>query len=297
MDTSYKNILEQLNDGIYYVDMQKKITFWNKAAKRITGFEAAEVMGRCCADNILRHVSETGAELCIKGCPLGETLSDGKDREANVYLHHKDGHRVPVTVRVTPVRDEDGQVIGAVEIFTDIDNKLSLIKELETLKKEVLTDDLTQIGNRKYADHTLSQKLSDWHEHKVPFSVFFIDIDHFKKFNDTYGHNIGDKVLKIVAKSISAALRPFDIACRWGGEEFVAIVPNITDDILAIIGERIRMLIERSWLDHDGEKLVVTASVGCATILEGESLESLIERADDAMYQSKNNGRNTVTIV
>jgi diguanylate cyclase (GGDEF)-like protein/PAS domain S-box-containing protein len=297
MEKEYKRILDFINVGIYYVDINKKITFWNKSAERITGFTSDAVIGKCCADNILRHIDEKGVELCIHGCPLGETLKDGKEREGHVYLHHKDGHRVPVTIGITAIYDENKKIVGAVEIFTDITNNLDVIKELERLKEEVFTDELTRVGNRKYADHILEQKLNDWEIFKVPFTVYFIDIDHFKSVNDTYGHNVGDSVLQMVAKSILTAMRPFDTVCRWGGEEFIVIVPNIDESNVKQIGERIRKMIENSWFDNEGEAITVTASLGASTIKQGDSISSIIERSDKAMYQSKQNGRNQINII
>jgi len=296
MEGNYRNILEQLNEGIYYVDLNKRITLWNKAAERITGFSSEEVLGKCCADNILQHIDENGNKLCIVGCPLGKTLKDGGNRESQIYLHHKNGYRVPVNVRVTAIYDDDNQISGAVELFTDITNRLDMIKELEKLQKEILTDEMTQIGNRKYADQTLRRRMLEWKEMQVPFALIFIDIDHFKSVNDTYGHNVGDEALKMVANSISAAMRPFDVACRWGGEEFVVIVPNISSDSLDNIGERIRMLIENSWLTLETKKIAVTASLGCAIVNIEDDIDSLIQRADKAMYESKSSGRNKVTV-
>src|SRR5689334_15269715 len=118
-EISPDKLLELLFDGLYYVDRNKKISFWNKAAEKITGYERAEVTGFCCADNILRHIDDEGHELCLDGCPLSATLFDGQVREAHVYLHHKRGHRVPVSIRVTPIRDAEGEIIGAAEVFAD----------------------------------------------------------------------------------------------------------------------------------------------------------------------------------
>jgi len=290
-----ENIIDQLHEGVYYVDKSKNITLWNNAAVKMTGFSKDEVTGRCCADNILRHVDDKGTELCIQGCPLGETLKDGQNREANVYLHHKNGHRVPVSIRILPVYDNGANIVGAVELFTDISNRLDIIRELEKLKQEVYTDALTMVGNRKYAELALAQKLTDWELYGIPFSVFFIDIDHFKKVNDTYGHTAGDEVLKMVAKSISSAVRPLDVVTRWGGEEFVVIVPNVTGENLKVVGERIRMLVERSFAETDGHKIHVTASLGCAMIKKDEQIKPLLNRADAAMYKSKTTGRNRLT--
>jgi len=116
-EPSYEQLLESLFDGVYYVDRDKVIRFWNKAAERITGYSKADVIGKACADQLLRHVDDKGQELCKGGCPVSKTLQDGSVHELNVYLHHKLGYRVPVSVRVSPVKNENGRIIGAIEVF------------------------------------------------------------------------------------------------------------------------------------------------------------------------------------
>src|SRR3954469_21301394 len=117
-DTFFKSVLDSIYDGVYFVDPERKITYWNKSAERLTGFVAEEVVGRYCYDNILLHLDCTGKELCTNGCPLQAVLRDGTPREAEVYLRHREGHRVPVAVRVAPLLC-DNRVRGAVEIFSD----------------------------------------------------------------------------------------------------------------------------------------------------------------------------------
>src|SRR5512142_1670458 len=114
----YKDIIDNLYDGVYFVDRDRVITYWNKGAERITGYKAAQVIGRACRDNVLNHVTADGTELCDAECPLAACMWDGKVREADVFLHHADGHRVPVLGRAAPLRDEAGNITGAVETFS-----------------------------------------------------------------------------------------------------------------------------------------------------------------------------------
>lgn len=293
----YENILEQLTEGIYYVDIDRKITYWNKAAEKITGYTKEEVIGKCCSDNILRHIDEAGVEMCTDSCPLIDSVKNGGTNEKNIFLHHKDGHRVHIYTRVAPISDTKGEIIGAVELFSDLSKNIhgELINELEKLKKEVYMDTLTKTGNRKYAELTLQRRMKDFHEHHIPFSVLFLDIDNFKSINDTYGHYCGDKVLKMVSGSIMSLLRSMDVVCRWGGEEFVIISPNLTRELTESIGERIRIFIEKSWLDLEGgDNISVTVSIGCTMVKDDDTDLSLIKRADAAMYQAKLSGKNKV---
>lgn len=292
MDDFYNTLIENLYDGIYYVDRERKITLWNKSAERITGYSRAEVTGFHCYDNILRHVDAVGTELCIKGCPLHATLADGRVRESDVYLHHKLGHRVPVSVRVSPIRNEKGDIVGAVEIFSDNSNKQRILEEMEALKSEVYLDQLTGIGNRKYAEMNMARFTSEYLAQGTTLGVIIADIDHFKQFNDTYGHDLGDKVLRAAARSIANGIRKFDIAARWGGEEFIVLVPNVTRERLTEIAERVRMLVEHSWLDHEGRVLKVTISAGATLVAPDEHIPDALKRADKLLYMSKEAGRN-----
>ncbi len=292
---SSEKLLDSLFDGVYFVDTELRITFWNAAAERISGFTKEEVIGSCCADNLLRHIDSSGRALCLDGCPLSATISDGNTRESAVFLHHRLGHRVPVSVRTSPVRDEDGKIIGAVEIFSDNSDSMQILHEYERLKQDVFLDSLTGIGNRRYGEMTLSTRVYDLKTHDIPFGLLFMDIDRFKLFNDQYGHKTGDDVLNMVAKSISLTLRKMDVVVRWGGEEFVVILPGSDKVIVKAISERIRVLIEHSFLMAGDNRLNVTISIGATMSQADDTVETIVERADRLMYKSKNEGRNRVT--
>src|ERR1019366_9010306 len=119
MNSFFKRILDNLVDGVYLTDLQRRITYWNKAAEDLTGYSAEEVVGKRCADNILMHVNDSGRVLCSGERILDRTIADARPRRAEVYLHHKRGHRIPVEVRICPVPGRNGEVVGAVEIFND----------------------------------------------------------------------------------------------------------------------------------------------------------------------------------
>lgn len=292
---SAEKILDSLFDGVYFVDVNRRITYWNNGAERITGYSRVNVIGSCCADNLLRHIDGNGNELCLTGCPLSATIQDGKAREANVFLHHALGHRVPVSVRTSPVRDDSGQIVGAVEIFSDNSSSLQLLHEFEKLKHDVYLDPLTAVGNRRYGEMSLATRMFDLHSHGVPCGVLFMDIDHFKRCNDRFGHKIGDDVLVMVARSISVSLRKMDVAARWGGEEFIVILPGTTREIVMSVSERIRILIENSFIFVGDDKVSVTISIGAAMSRTDDTVESIVSRADRMMYISKSAGRNRVT--
>jgi diguanylate cyclase (GGDEF)-like protein/PAS domain S-box-containing protein len=290
------DILDSIYDGVYIVDRKRRILFWNKGAERLTGYTREEVANRSCADNILIHVSTTGRSLCKGKCPLAHTLEDGKLREDEVFLHHKNGHRVPVLIRVAPIRDEDGNITSAIEVFGDNTPRIEARQRIKELELLAMLDGLTALPNRRYLDDQMIARLSEFERMGIPFGVLMMDIDHFKNVNDTYGHDVGDEVLKMVSRTMENNSRPYDLVGRWGGEEFLAIVPNADLEILSNVAERYRMLISRSVIFNKQEPIQVTVSIGGALVSEGVTVEEMIKLADENLYASKQGGRDRATV-
>ncbi len=165
-------------------------------------------------------------------------------------------------------------------------------KLLDTQMAAALTDQLTGIANRRAFDQELNRRLKNFQASGTVFSVILLDVDHFKKFNDSYGHQAGDAVLRNVAQVIGNAVRKIGLVARYGGEEFVIVLPHISLAEGQPIGERIRRAIESSCCLFGGQELKVTASLGLATVAIGEKGDSLVRRADEAVYFSKSSGRN-----
>ncbi len=293
----YWELLDNLYDGVYYVDRSRAITFWNKAAEAITGYHREEVLGKRCSDNLLRHVDEHGHCLCLRACPLAHALEDGRARTASVFLHHKEGHRLPVFVRVSPIRNRSGEIAGAVEIFNDNSETVAALQRLKELQDLAYTDTLTAIANRKYLEMFMEARFNEMRRYGWSFGLIFADIDHFKRVNDTYGHQVGDLVLKMVANTLAENCRSFDLVGRWGGEEFVCLVSHIRKPRkLKTIAERLRQLVANSYLGTENGPLAVTLSLGATLAQPEDTMESLTQRADRLLYQSKAAGRNRVTV-
>jgi diguanylate cyclase (GGDEF)-like protein/PAS domain S-box-containing protein len=293
----YKDIIDNLHDGIYFVDRDRVITYWNKGAERITGYPAAQTIGRACRDNLLNHVTANGVQLCMNNCPLAAVMEDGRPREAEVFVHHADGHRLPVVVRATALRNSAGNIIGAIESFSNNTNLIIARRRLSEMSQIARTDVLTRIGNRTHIEGRLRAVIAEFENTQNMVGLLFMDIDHFKKFNDTYGHDVGDRVLCMAANTFRYALRVTDTIGRWGGEEFVAILHDIYDEkSLLQTAEKVRTLIEASRLDMDAQSLKITISIGATRLYSNDTPESIIRRADGLMYRSKQAGRNRVTI-
>lgn len=294
-DVFYKNLLDNLNDGLYFVNRDRMITYWNKAAERITGYTAEEVVGKHCFDNILMHTDKDGRSLCRGVCPLAGSIRDCEERNEDIYLQHKDGHRVRVNVRVTPLLDDKGTVVGGIEIFTENTPAAVARERVSELERLAYLDTVTGLANRRYAEITLRARIEELQRYGWLFGVIFIDIDNFKAVNDRYGHETGDEVLKMVAKTLQNSVRPFDVVSRWGGEEYLAVIVNVEGQELLTTANRCRALVERSYLPG-APSIQVTISVGATLARIDDTVETIVSRADQFMYKSKKAGRNCVTI-
>jgi diguanylate cyclase (GGDEF)-like protein/PAS domain S-box-containing protein len=293
----YKDIIDNLYDGVYFVDRDRVITYWNKGAERITGYTAKQAVGRACRDNLLNHVTANGIQLCETQCPLAAVMEDGREREAEVFVHHANGHRVPIAVRATAMHDAQGNIIGAVESFSNNSSVMDARLKLREMRQVATTDSLTGVGNRKHLEGRLRAAVAEFKSTTSRAGLLFIDVDHFKMVNDSYGHTHGDSVLRMVASTIRYALRATDTVGRWGGEEFLAILYDVKGkNTLRSAAEKVRMLVELSRLDIDGCGVNVTISVGGTLLNPRDTPETIVQRADGFMYQSKRAGRNRVTI-
>jgi diguanylate cyclase (GGDEF)-like protein len=154
---------------------------------------------------------------------------------------------------------------------------------------------VTGLGNRRYAEQELERRLGEMKRTGEPLVVLFMDIDRFKQVNDTHGHDVGDVVLRMVAETLVHELRSYDFAGRWGGEEFVVVLPNSSGDEGGQIGERLRAAIEKSSRKISEAALTVTVSVGAYTCDAEDTPESAVGKADKLMYESKRKGGNCVT--
>ncbi len=291
-----QTFIENLWDSTYIVDAERKIIFWSKTAEEVTGHSAESVLGGQCGENLLSHHCGSTI-LCSVGCPLKQTMLDGAIREAQVSLTHKDGTSVPIFVRTLPYHDENGNIVGAVEVFRKLggaDEAAGLLHELNNL---AYVEPLTKAARRNYGEEVLDKALASFNASGARFGLLLLDLDRFKPINDTYGHQAGDHVLANVAERIRQNLRASDLLTRWGGDEFLIITTTATSaGALTALGNKLCDLVAGMRLEYSDETLSVGASVGATLPVCGDTLESLLERADKNMYSSKQSGRGRCTV-
>ncbi len=292
----YVRLLDDISDGIYTVDPDMRITYMNAAGTDISGYPSSSVIGHQCQNDLFVHIDTDGKKLCHDGCPMKATLKDGKHRESFVFLKHRQGHRVPVEVRISALHDAEGRRTGAVQVFRCARTRYALERRAREMEAAVHQDALTGVSNRRKGQEVLEDCLQQLETRLIPAGVLYCDIDHFKRVNDQHGHAAGDEVLKMVAGSLRSAVREQDTVVRWGGEEFVCILPGADEDVLRVVGERIRVMTARSYFMHNGLPLSVTISIGAAVSGANDTSEHWLSRADSALYLAKHSGRDRLVI-
>ncbi|MDD7908858.1 MULTISPECIES: GGDEF domain-containing protein [Pseudovibrio] len=278
---------------------------------KITADETQKIYNRFLSPNRLgERIDDVGEQISIEVKNLLASIDSGK------VATDEYGGRLRTaleSLQEVNTREELEQVIrGLINATTataetngDLKNQLisarkqisTLRDSLEAIRYESLTDELTTLNNRKHFDQSLEKELQEAANTGRPVALLLTDIDHFKQFNDNYGHQTGDQVLRLVALSVKQNINSHDIACRYGGEEFGIIMPHCTLEKAKEVAERIRRtvtskeLVKRSTGENLGR---ITISIGVAISHPDDTLHSIVSRADDALYTAKNAGRNLV---
>ena len=296
LKTVPEDILDHIADGVYFVDVHRRITSWNKAAERISGFGLDEVRGRCCAEGILTHVDDKGFSLCKNDCPLSRTLKDGQQHEGILNLHHKSGHRVPVQVSVNPVRNDKGEIIGAVETFRECSDVIALRSSIEHLKRLGCVDVTSGLPNRRIAQGHLAQRFQEMQRFGWKFSVMLVEIDFLKELRLIMAEDGVGEAIRMAALCVQNSLRAADMTALWDEATFIGIIANTTAAELSSISERVRMMVDSAYRLKGDAEIHVTVSIGAVAADDRDNAETIIVKAQRCLYESRSGGRNRVTV-
>ena len=280
---TFRAILDSLQIGVYLVDRNRKILYWNDGAEQITGYHRHEVVGRSCKQNILMHCDEHGCVLCGTNCPVSEVIHQGKPMEAQVYLHHKGGHRVPVHVRAVPVRDDNGMVIGVAESFSEEPPQVSSESHEERLAACGCLDVTTGVPHHQFTQFHLRQQLAVFCEFRLPFGVMCIQIEQLQHVAETHGREAAKVMSHVVAQSMKHILGPAAFLGRWTEDRFLVILPDCNRAELEKIGENLQKIIGHSGIQWWDDYLEVTISRGTTMSLSEDTVESLVRRAEQGL--------------
>lgn len=289
----FRDIVENCADGIVVITAEGRIAYLNQAAEQMFGWPLRRALGRPIEIFMPEQFRSAHPGHIEAFHRAGEPARRMGDRLLRTYGLKADGTEFPTDISIMESDSETGTVFVA--LVRDITEQVEMETRLEDLAN---TDPLTGVSNRRAFLTRAAQEVAEARRYDVPLSAAMIDIDRFKALNDRFGHAIGDRVLLVVATQLSGALRKPDIFARWGGEEFICLLPHTDADLAKTAAERLRCCIdETSVAATDVELARVTVSIGVASLAETDrSIDMLIDRADRGLYIAKQTGRNKVVL-
>ncbi|MEW4487877.1 diguanylate cyclase [Thalassoglobus sp. JC818] len=281
----YLHTLESLYDAFYMIDRDQRIVMWNMGAVKMFGYSPGELIGQTWHRSI---VSSTKA----KPDPVDRCLEESIPVCHRLNLKDVDGNSQSFDVQTLPVTNDSGAVRAVMELICDGNESKRHRGQFRKLQMAATRDALTGAFNRGELEQRLTQAFQQWEKDpQIPYSVVFVDLDHFKAINDRLSHAVGDRVLIDVARLIQDELYSGEQVGRYGGEEFVILCPETPLEVAIERSERLRRSISSAEI-AGRDDLRVTASFGVAQVEMGDTFESVTKRADQALYDAKNSGRN-----
>ncbi len=285
-------ILRSIGEGVIATDGTGSVTFMNPVAEKLTGWRQQESIDKPLS-SILHAVSEENGKLIRISIPEILAGEPGSPLNGSVQIINYQG-KIPVELNATLIRDAKDGPSGLVLVLYDLTERK---RYEEKLRYNAVHDHLTDLPNRTLFFDRLSMALAQAQRESNLMAIIMLDLDEFKKVNDTHGHNAGDRLLQGVAARLTHMFRRSDTIARLGGDEFVLLLPDLPyAEIASNVAERIVQCFEKPF-DIEGVKVGTTASLGVAVFPgDGEDAETLIKNADIAMYRSKEDGRNRFNV-
>lgn len=293
----YQTVLDNLQTGVYIVDRNRRIRFWNEGAEQITGYLRQDVVGRFLRDHLLT-VGDGVKDLDLEqDDPINLAFRDGKPSIMDVSILHKDGYRVPIVLRTNPIRNSRGAVIGAAESFEKNRSASEWTRRQAGFADFGCLDSVTGVAAQSFMETHLRENLITFAEHNIPFGILLVRIDQMDQFRASRGPGVVTTILRVVAQSVENCLRPTDLVGCWGANQFIAILLECRESEVSRVGERVRKMIGQAEIEWWGDKFSVTSPVGGAGCRAGDDTELLLARAAASLQESIGKGGNCVTVL
>jgi len=278
----YRDILERLPTGVCVLDLQKRIVLWSDGAERITGRRRHEVVGHACVGEPLLHCDHQDCEWCSEDCLLAQAMKTSHPANAIGFLYHKAGYEIPVRARAVPVRNARGAILGAVEVFEE-QQQPTLDHREESLNFPGCMDELTSVASRTMMQSHLREGLGTFAEIQVPFAVLLFRVEGLAHFRTSSGPDAVGALLRMIARTLESALLRTDFVGRWAEDQFLVILNGCRDESLQAVRERLRRMLASDGIEWWGERRSLPVSIGGATVQPGDSIESLLARAQQSL--------------
>ncbi|MDU4959524.1 MAG: PAS domain-containing protein [Sporomusaceae bacterium] len=281
-------VMNALDEGVYFVDSKKTILYWNSGAEAITGYGQEEASGRDCC-RLLGRTGLNGEPLCGQHCPGCQTLTRDQPQEAVLEIRHKEGYPLPVRVKTFPVHTSDGRLLGYIELLSDhIRQKIGQDK-VGALTKAAYIDSLSELFSKQYIESRLQAMLEA--PNRDQFGLIYLNIVDFRRINEMHGVSRANTALKETAKILAAAISSPHIIGRWHGASFIVIAQTASKNLLLLLADRLKALIAENQIRIGDDVIVLQLSAGTAMAQAYDTPDYMIERATRAAQAEKDSSQ------
>ncbi len=294
-DLFFKKLFNNLLEGAFLVDSDKKILYWNRTAGLISGFDTDDVTNTYCNEDTFKHCDKKGNPLSSEECPLSRCIDKGTVITKKSILLHKNGFLIPILLTAIPIKDKDNKVIGAMEVFLDDSAQEDLEKAHDHIEESSSKDGLTNLYVKTEIVERIQIEMQKADRYEVPVCLCICNVDNLKEINKLHGNHVGDVVLRRISEVLRGHLRRTDIIGCYGEGEFIILLPLIDLHRANIAIEKLKNIVDNTIIEVI-EPRKITMSFGLTEIVPDDSLENFVDRAECAVYKAKKLGKDRIEI-
>jgi diguanylate cyclase (GGDEF)-like protein/PAS domain S-box-containing protein len=286
----FKQLFDSLSDGVYIVDKERKILYWNRGAQALTGYSQDEAAGRYCNSGVFNHTDGAGCKLCEGNCPLLKVIETQQPQYKRMFFRHKDRRCIAVAMHCMPLKNERDEIVGVVGMFRDASEAAALDDAYNKLRELSEKDALTGTTNRRQLDKIIPDQLRLLKRSGIPFSVILLDIDRFKQIKKTLCRGEGDEILVHFAQILRRQCRGSDIIGRFKEGMFLILLRQQNLELAVQMAERLRIAVSTSRQLRRN----LTASLGVTEATFDDTTAGVMKRVTQALHRARTCGGNRV---
>lgn len=278
----FRAVVDRIETGVYAIDVAQKIVYWNYGAEKITGFLSQDMLGRTCGNSVVVEELEHNTALCAHHCPLESGVGEHSRREVVTYLRHRAGHVVWVRLWTMVVKNQAGEIVGAVKVFSERVQAPEMAVDGQSLPQPADVDVESGLPSRLATEALLREQIELAAKQRVPCGLILLRLDTLEEFERGHGKEAGSAVLHEVARTLRGMMRRSDFLGRWNANSFLAVSPGCGIAPLERVGARMKRSAGRVAISWWGDRLSVHASAAVTLVEAGDSVESIEARLSKA---------------
>jgi PAS domain S-box-containing protein/diguanylate cyclase (GGDEF)-like protein len=274
----YRNMLENVPIALCVVDLQKRIVFWSSGAERLTSHLRHEVLGHSCVAEPLLHCDQPGCEFCDEHCPVACAMKTSQAVDSTGFIHHKNGHEIPVRIRAVPVYNRHRSIIGALSTFEELQAGISRERGEGNSSRADYEDHVTGVASRAMMQAHMQAELASLSQGSCSHWVFLVQVQGLAHFRASLGTEAASSLLRLMVRTVESCLWSSDLVGRWGDDQFLLLVDGHREEGIESLKSRIRKMLAAEGIEWWGERRSLPVLIVATAAATGDTVESVVQR-------------------